>query len=1012
MGHEGAGCGSSRTLRDHDEARLALLQDCAGIAGLLLLAALLFLAGCSGDMKLGERDGELTGASTLDFGQVAVGVSTSRTLPLSNVGTAPLRIIAIEAVPELPAEFRLPALPMEAVSPGDPLGLEVVFAPGRAQKLSGSLIIRTDSQRSPEITLGLSGEGVFVAVNCTRSIDFGKVQLNTQSVRSISCVNVGSVPATLQVAGASGLDANLFEVGENLKEPIVTLEPGAGVGVDVRYKASRLGKAQAEGIFEVRGAKDPALAVELLAEGYASTLVAAPGCLHFGPVSPGTTATRELLVVNGGNAPVTFEPTRLTDTTGVFQIESTEVDGVDAPLQILAPNAIAKMEVSFSPKTIASYAADLLLYNDDPINPRIEICLDGSGGGADLLVQPQGIEFGRVAVGMTVKASFFAYNVGTPDGGPLVIQSVTVDDRARFAVAQPQVTQLLPNDPPAVIEVTFKPQIEGSFYGAVTIRSNDGDQPALTLPVHGEAAALSPCRWQALPSSLAFGGVSTGATATLATRIQNVGTDECIFAQVDLEPGSSAFSLPNGPIAVTSVMPGQSLTLPVSFQAQSAGKYQGAIQFTVSDPAAATGRIPLRADGYDGCLVANPPAVEFGVQRLSCPATTYSVWLQNNCAGVAQIRSAALGAGVFTPGEIAVTGPAAPYALAVGQRLELQVRYDPVDDGDDAAPYMVSTPTQSLSIPIHGVGSTDDHRTDRFVQQGKNDVDVLFVLDNSGSMTDKQNNLMVNTARFMQYALDQGVDFHIGITTTGIQPYAGGFVTCPGGVDGGEAGRLFPANGLRPRWITPSTPDAARTFADNVQVGICHWDEQGLEAAWLALSSPLVDSAQAPRSQLPNDGNLGFYRPDAKLSVIIVSDEEDHSPKSPATYTTFFRGLKGPGNEDRVKVHSVVGRGCGAAAEEGLRYMDVSNATGGLVLPICSNDWGSILGQLAEQTFGNRLRFPLSGTPEGTIEVAIDGAPTSGWTYDRSKNEVVFAESDAPLAGSTITIRYIPACGT
>ncbi|HWV38986.1 MAG TPA: hypothetical protein VN033_10980, partial [Vulgatibacter sp.] len=104
--------------------------------------------------------------------------------------------------------------------------------------------------------------------------------------------------------------------------------------------------------------------------------------------------------------------------------------------------------------------------------------------------------------------------------------------------------------------------------------------------------------------------------------------------------------------------------------------------------------------------------------------------------------------------------------------------------------------------------------------------------------------------------------------------------------------------------------------------------------------------------------------------------------------------------------------GCGSAAEEGLRYKDVSDATGGLVLPICSDDWGSILGQLAEETFGNRLRFPLSGTPEGAIEVAIDGAPTSDWSYDAAQNEVVFTEADAPPAGSTIAIRYVPACGT
>ncbi|HEY0839518.1 MAG TPA: choice-of-anchor D domain-containing protein, partial [Vulgatibacter sp.] len=579
-------------------------------------------------------------------------------------------------------------------------------------------------------------------------------------------------------------------------------------------------------------------------------------------------------------------------------------------------------------------------------------------------------------------------------------------------VRAPQVNQLMPNDPPAVITVSFRPQAEGEFYASVTITSNDGDQPVLVLPIYGQAVILPPCIWRASPPSLLFGGVSPGVSSTLATRIDNTGAFECIVADLDLEPGSDAFSLANGPVAVRSLMPGESLTIPVSFGAKKAGNFQGGIGFKVSDPGAPTGRIPLRASAYDGCLTATPPAVDFGVQRLSCPAVSHTVTVENNCAGVAKIRAAALGQGVFTPGEISVTGPAAPFDLGVGQRFGLQVRYAPVDDGDDAAPFEISSTTQSFAIPIHGAGTTDDYRTDRYTQQGKNDVDVLFVLDNSGSMTDKQTNLMANTARFMQYALDQGVDFHIGITTTGIQPYAGGFISCPGGVDGGEGGRLFPANASRARWVTPTTPDAANVFAQNVQVGICHWDEQGLEAAYLALTPPLVDSAKAPKTSLPADGNLGFYRPDAKLSVIVVSDEDDHSPKAPSYYSAFFQGLKGQGNADRVQVHSVVGQGCGAAAEEGVRYMDVTRATGGLVLPICSNDWGSILGQLAEQTFGNRLRFPLTGTPEGSIEVTVDGSRTSAWTYDSAKNEVVFSESDAPPAGASITIRYIPACGT
>lgn len=985
----------------------------AAIAGLLVVAALLFFAGCSQD-KLNQVDGELIAPRQVDFGLVAVGSRSTQAIEIQNHGAAPVRIVAVEPGRELSSTFPLPKPPSEALGAGKSTKLELAFAPVAEERSGGSLLLYTDSEETPSIEIVVVGEGAFPSITCSSRLDFGRVVLNTKEAQRITCLNNGSVPAPVQVVGKDGEDPDLFQVGTNLVENPFIIEPGESQPVEVIYTAQRLGPARAKALLDVKGAKDSSLEVELEGVGFASDLVAAPDCIHFGAVSIGTTATREVLVVNGGTRNVNFKPQNLLDPSNVFSVVSSIVDGVEAPLESLEPGEQATLLMSFTPPGVGSYEGHLQLHNDDTTNPKLEVCLDGRGGGADLLVKPKELDFGRLGTGMKVRATIFAYNAGTSDGGPLVLKGVSITDRTNFNVIPPSVAQLNPGDAPAEIVVEFSPVVDGDFTAVVTIESNDGDQPTYVVPIRGSARTLAPCKWAAVPTTVRFGSTQVGTDAVLAATIENVGSEECVFAQVEIEKGShKGFTLPQGSIPYRNVAPGGKMTFPVRFRGDKIGDSRGAVRFTVSDPRAPTARIPLQANAVDGCLVANPPALQFKQQRLSCPPVTQRVEISSQCKSTARITSAGLGSSVSSSGEIEVSGLSAPYDLHPGMKVDLQVTYLPVDDGDDSALFEIVSNLQSLSIPIHGSGTESDVRTDRFSQQPKAAVDILFVLDNSGSMTDKQNDVARGCADFLDYATEQGIDYHVGVTTTGIDPSKSGWTDCPGGVDGGEAGRLFPANGARQRWITPRTPNGAAIFADNVKVGICHWWEEGLEGAYRALSSPLVDSYKAPNTPIPNDGNKGFYRPDARLSVIIVSDEDDHSPQPPSFYSTFFRELKGSGREEMTAVHAIVGHKCGSSIEEGTRYKEVANATGGLVLPICTSDWGGVLGKLAEESFGFRLRFPLSGTPISEVSVSVNGqGQEEGWRYDVGANAVIFDEDAAPPPSASIEISYVPACGT
>jgi hypothetical protein len=340
-----------------------------------------------------------------------------------------------------------------------------------------------------------------------------------------------------------------------------------------------------------------------------------------------------------------------------------------------------------------------------------------------------------------------------------------------------------------------------------------------------------------------------------------------------------------------------------------------------------------------------------------------------------------------------------------------------VDDGDDAATLRFTLPDGSeYTAGLVGRGVTKAEQTDRFFQESEAKVDVLFVVDNSGSMMEEQQSLGQNFAAFLSAANQAAVDYRIGVTTTGLDPSPGGWSECPGGAQGGENGRLFPVDGSRPRIITPATPGAATVFANNTRVGVCHWNEQGLDAAYRALSDPLLYQQDDPRTPLANDGNGGFLREEAKLAIIFLSDEEDFSSQPVSFYETYFLALKG-NDKTKLSINAIVGpmdlSTCPTSSSSGSRYIQLAQSTGGAVESICTPNWAASLEKLSNSAFGPNRRFTLTEQPAdpSRIVVEVDGVQVgAGWQYEADSNSILFDRNAAPAPGAMIEVTYPLGC--
>ncbi len=280
--------------------------------------------------------------------------------------------------------------------------------------------------------------------------------------------------------------------------------------------------------------------------------------------------------------------------------------------------------------------------------------------------------------------------------------------------------------------------------------------------------------------------------------------------------------------------------------------------------------------------------------------------------------------------------------------------------------------------------------TDSFRQEALPAVDLLFVVDNTASMSSERRTLASEFPQLADRLSDEGVRWQAGvITTEATGPRAGWLVGDP--------------------WIiTASMPDAAERFAANAQVGGEGTSpEAGVRAALMALDLVTGDGP-----------NAGFRRPDAGLHIVFVSDSDDQSqPGTADAVDELLSELQAEAAASGLPAFAsaIVGDvpdGCLSplgSAEPGLRYSDLALRSGGAVVSICAPDFGPLLSSIAAQSITYRTRFWLVGDPVvDSLRVSVDGVRWgSGWAHDSLDNAIVFELDDVPPPGATIDVEYL-----
>ncbi len=972
--------------------------------GLLVLCAV----GCGRPGLRGADAQFVAEPSVLEFGATSLGWPRSIDVTVRNEGRATFQVFGAATSAN---EATVDGFESFSLGPGEERRLRVSFSPQLEGPWEGALYIDTDASSAGEdgkAKLPLYGAGVRpqVAVHPAR-IDFGNVNLGDSKLGQLDVTNTTDTEAQF-VVDLEGDDSAMF-LPEGLGR-VVTLAPRETRIVPVRFTPSRLFAAQARVRVDTCAVCAPHH-VELSGFGVAGAVDVQPSRIDFGSIPLGARAEQHITLTNQSSEPVDFSGLDWKDATAFFGVETKEP-------AVLHPGDSLSAMVWFEPKTAGPVPGAFLRIKarrrGDTTTGDYLVPVTGQVGYACLAVWPRSIDFGTVPEGMTSRRSVQLLN-RCPETVRVEGLTTTVASGGFFGAEPLGQTLVLAPNAQGSVTASFTPKpASGTSTGSLSFRVHAGGALSTeAVALTGATRDFAPCQYAMTPGPLDFGQVPPQSEAMLPVVLRNTGSDICFLSSMQLATGTDA-AFRASPLGSRPITPGQSVVFPVRFKPPQNGAFSGLVEAWVNHPTQGRATTLLRGEGRSGCLKVEPGAIELGVRKLTCGPTSGAVDLTNTCAQPITVTQLALD--TASP-ELTLQGaPSAPFPLAAGAKLTVWVEYAPLSQGDDVGTLRVETSASDrAAVGVSGRGEVNPQQTDRFVQEGQFKVDMLLVIDNSGSMSEEQNNLAQNFQSLLSAARTLNVDYHLAVTTTGIDPSPGGWSPCPGGAEGGERGRFFPVDNSSPRVLTPTTPNAQQAFAKNVQVGICHWNEQGLEAAYRALSAPLVNQSDDPTSAQPADGNSGFLREDAKLAVVVVSDEEDFSPRTLDFYTAFFRQLKG-GDPTKLSFSAVVGpkdlSTCTTASSSGQRYMQLAQQTGGVVESICTPDWASSLGKLSLNAFGPRGTFPLSHTPEdpAQLRVTVNGQPVTGWSYDGAANAIVFDAAQVPPPGSVIEVSYPVGC--
>lgn len=284
-------------------------------------------------------------------------------------------------------------------------------------------------------------------------------------------------------------------------------------------------------------------------------------------------------------------------------------------------------------------------------------------------------------------------------------------------------------------------------------------------------------------------------------------------------------------------------------------------------------------------------------------------------------------------------------------------------------------------------GFSGDAQDEKFEQGEWGKLDVLVVIDNSGSMKDEQDNLSTKLGSLLSQV--DKADWQIGVVTTDPAEYRG----------------LFPTRRLE--LIKKGDGNAVGKFANVItDAGI---KGSGVERHFL----------QAVNALQGRYSGGDWVRDGSTVVVLIITDEDNchgtggyecagAADLDAAFLTNYLSSIRTLGKDAKAYGiywdPTIAQASCSTALKQANKISEVIAATGGKAGSICDGDYAPTLANISQDIARIvKYEFDLGNKPDdGTLKITVDG---QDWTdFTLTDRQVKFTK--VPPFGSKVDVAY------
>jgi len=393
--------------------------------------------------------------STLSFGTVTTGQSTTSSTVLTNTGKGS---VTLSGANSTNTAFQASGISFPlTLAAGQSTTLTATFAPTSAGSQTGTIAVNSNATNTPtNISVSGTGQAATAAVSLSSSsVTFASQALNTTSAtQTVTVSNTGTASLSITSVTATGDFSQTNNCG-------TSLAAGSSCSVSIKFTPTAAGTRTGTLSIADNATGSPQT-ISLSGTGAGLPAVSlSPASLTFASQTVGTTSVAQNVTVsNTGTASLTISSIALSGSD--FAI----TNGCGSTL---AAGASCNIAVTFKP-TAAGTRTGTITFANNASSGTQQIALSGTGVAATgtLSASASSLAFSNTTVGTTTSESLTITNTGSAS---VTISAISTGNAA-FTVSGVTLPAIVAAGGSVTLNVAFAPSTATSYSSTMTISSN------------------------------------------------------------------------------------------------------------------------------------------------------------------------------------------------------------------------------------------------------------------------------------------------------------------------------------------------------------------------------------------------------------------------------------------------------------------------------------------------------------------------------------------------------------